>query len=85
MPLLSIEDGVFDVMATARDTHLGRDNRVIDYFVKSYNKKTGVDVSKNKRALGKLKKEVEKAKGTLSTQQSTRIKIESFENRTSVP
>ncbi|KAK7045728.1 ATPase with role in protein import into the ER [Paramarasmius palmivorus] len=81
--LLSIEDGVFEVLATAGDTHLGGedfDNRVIDYFVKSYNKKTGVDVSKNQRALGKLKKEVEKAKRTLSTQQSTRIEIESFEN-----
>ncbi|KAL0579737.1 ATPase with role in protein import into the ER [Marasmius crinis-equi] len=81
--LLSIEDGVFEVLATAGDTHLGGedfDNRVIDYFVKSYKKKTGIDVSKNQRAMGKLKKEVEKAKRTLSTQQSTRIEIESFEN-----
>ncbi|KAI3596980.1 heat shock protein [Moniliophthora roreri] len=81
--LLSVEDGVFEVLATAGDTHLGGedfDNRVIDYFVRSYEKKTGTDVSKNQRALGKLKKEVEKAKRTLSTQQSTRIELESFEN-----
>ncbi|KAK1229218.1 ATPase with role in protein import into the ER [Marasmius sp. AFHP31] len=81
--LLSIEDGVFEVLATAGDTHLGGedfDNRIIDYFVKSYKKKTGTDVSKNQRAMGKLKKEVEKAKRTLSTQQSTKIEIESFEN-----
>ncbi|KAJ7840745.1 heat shock protein 70 family [Mycena leptocephala] len=81
--LLSIDDGVFEVLATAGDTHLGGedfDNRVMEYFVKSYKKKTGTDVNGNLRALGKLKREVEKAKRTLSTQQSTRIEIESFEN-----
>ena len=65
--LLSIEKGVFEVLATAGDTHLGGedfDNRVIDYLIKSYEKKTGTDVSKNLRALGKLKREVEKAKRT---------------------
>ena len=70
-------------MATARDTHLGGedfDNRVIDYMIKAYKKKTGTDVSKNLHALGKLKCEVEKAKRTLSSQQSTRIEIESFED-----
>ncbi|KAI0351637.1 heat shock protein 70 [Trametes cingulata] len=81
--LLSIDDGVFEVLATAGDTHLGGedfDNRVIDYLVKQYKKKTGADVSGNLRALGKLKREVEKAKRTLSSQQSTRIEIEAFEN-----
>ncbi|KAH8823830.1 heat shock protein 70 family [Flagelloscypha sp. PMI_526] len=81
--LLSIDDGVFEVLATAGDTHLGGedfDNRVIDYFVKAYKKKTGTDVSKNLRAMGKLKREVEKAKRTLSSQQSTRLEIESFED-----
>ncbi|KAF9074519.1 heat shock protein 70 family [Rhodocollybia butyracea] len=81
--LLSIDDGVFEVLATAGDTHLGGedfDNRVMDFLVKSYKKKTGTDVSKNLRALGKLKREVEKAKRTLSSQQSTRIEIESFED-----
>ncbi|TFK69787.1 heat shock protein 70 [Pluteus cervinus] len=81
--LLSIEDGVFEVLATAGDTHLGGedfDNRVMDYFIKAYKKKTGTDVSKNLRALGKLKREVEKAKRTLSSQQSTRLEIESFED-----
>ncbi|KAI8972578.1 heat shock protein 70 [Trametes punicea] len=80
--LLSIDDGVFEVMATAGDTHLGGedfDNRVIDYLVKQYKKKTGTDVTGNLRALGKLKREVEKAKRTLSSQQSTRIEIEAFE------
>ena len=80
--LLSIEDGVFEVLATAGDTHLGGedfDNRVIDYLVKRYKKNTGTDVSGNLRAIGKLKREVEKAKRTLSSQQSTRIEIEAFE------
>ncbi|KAJ7124957.1 heat shock protein 70 [Mycena epipterygia] len=81
--LLSIEGGVFEVLATAGDTHLGGedfDNRVMDHFIKSYKKKTGTDVSKNTRALGKLKREVENAKRTLSNQQSVRIEIESFED-----
>ncbi|KAJ3486400.1 hypothetical protein NLI96_g4262 [Meripilus lineatus] len=81
--LLSIDDGVFEVLATAGDTHLGGedfDNRVIDYLVKQYKKKTGTDVTSNLKALGKLKREVEKAKRTLSSQQTTRIEIESFEN-----
>ncbi|KAG9311038.1 heat shock protein 70 family [Chiua virens] len=81
--LLSIEDGVFEVLATAGDTHLGGedfDNRVIDYFVELYKKKTGTDVTSNLRAMSKLKREVEKAKRTLSSQQSTRIEIESFED-----
>jgi heat shock protein 5 len=80
--LLSIDDGVFEVLATAGDTHLGGedfDNRVIDYFVKLYKKKTGTDVTGNLRALGKLKREVENAKRTLSSQQSVRLEIESFE------
>jgi heat shock protein 5 len=65
--LLSIDDGMFEVLATAGDTHLasgGEDfnQRVMDYMIKLYKKKTGTDVSKNLRALGKLKREVEKAK-----------------------
>jgi len=80
--LLSIDDGVFEVLATAGDTHLGGedfDNRVIDHFIKLYKQKTGTDVSGNQRALGKLKREVEKAKRTLSSQMSTKLEIESFE------
>ena len=81
--LLSIDNGVFEVMATAGDTHLGGedfDHRVMDYFVKSYNKKNDVDITKDLKAMGKLKREVEKAKRTLSSQMSTRIEIEAFHN-----
>ncbi|CAG8560554.1 9367_t:CDS:1 [Cetraspora pellucida] len=79
--LLSIDDGVFEVLATAGDTHLGGedfDNRVIDHFVRLYKKKNKVDITKDLKTMGKLKREVEKAKRTLSSQMSTRIEIESF-------
>lgn len=79
--LLTIDDGVFEVLATAGDTHLGGedfDQRVISHFVKLYNKKHDVDITKDLKTLGKLKREVEKAKRTLSSQMSTRIEIESF-------
>ncbi|CRG84107.1 78 kDa glucose-regulated protein homolog [Talaromyces islandicus] len=79
--LLSIDNGVFEVLATAGDTHLGGedfDHRVMDHFVKLYNKKNNVDITKDLRTMGKLKREVEKAKRTLSSQMSTRIEIEAF-------
>lgn len=79
--LLSIDNGVFEVLATAGDTHLGGedfDQRIINHFVKMHNKKHNVDVTKDAKAMGKLKREAEKAKRTLSSQKSTRIEIESF-------
>ncbi|KAI9734007.1 MAG: ATPase with role in protein import into the ER [Cirrosporium novae-zelandiae] len=79
--LLSIEDGVFEVLATAGDTHLGGedfDQRVINFLAKKYNKANDVDITKNQKTMSKLKREVEKAKRTLSSQMSTRIEIESF-------
>ena len=79
--LLSIEEGIFEVMATAGDTHLGGedfDQRVIDHFVKIFNDKHNVDVTKDVKAMGKLKREAEKAKRTLSSQMSVRVEIESL-------
>jgi heat shock protein 5 len=79
--LLSIEDGIFEVLATAGDTHLGGedfDQRIINFFAKKYNKDNGVDVTKDLKAMGKLKREAEKAKRTLSSQKTTRIEIEAF-------
>ncbi|KAI1504678.1 heat shock protein 70 family [Biscogniauxia marginata] len=79
--LLSIDQGVFEVLATAGDTHLGGedfDQRIINYLAKAYNKKNSVDVTKDLKAMGKLKREAEKAKRTLSSQMSTRIEIEAF-------
>lgn len=79
--ILTVEDGVFEVQATAGDTHLGGedfDQRVIDFFTKQYNSKNDVDITKDPKTMGKLKREVEKAKRTLSSQTSTRIEIEAF-------
>lgn len=79
--LLSIDKGFFQVLATAGDTHLGGedfDYRVIRHFTKLFNKKHNVDITTNQKSIGKLKREVEKAKRTLSSQLSTRIEIESF-------
>ena len=54
------------------------DQNVMDYFMKLYKKKTGKDVRKDNRAVQKLRREVEKAKRALSSQQTARIEIESF-------
>ncbi|KYK55018.1 putative glucose-regulated protein 78 of hsp70 family [Drechmeria coniospora] len=79
--LLSIDQGVFEVLATAGDTHLGGedfDQRIINELAKKYNDQNNVDVTKDLKAMGKLKREAEKAKRTLSSQMSTRIEIEAF-------
>ncbi|SMR42348.1 unnamed protein product [Zymoseptoria tritici ST99CH_1A5] len=79
--VLTVDQGVFEVQSTAGDTHLGGedfDQRVVDYFVKSYNKKHSTDITKNAKTMGKLKREVEKAKRSLSSQMSTKIEIEAF-------
>ena len=55
--LLSIEDGVFEVLATAGDTHLGGedfDQRVIDHFVKIVNERSDGDLTKDLKAMGAL-------------------------------
>ncbi|CAL8087824.1 unnamed protein product [Orchesella dallaii] len=77
--LLTIDNGVFEVVATNGDTHLGgEDQRVMEYFIKLYKKKKGKDVRKDNRAVQKLRREVEKAKRALSSAHQTRIEIESF-------
>lgn len=79
--LLTIDNGVFEVVATNGDTHLGGedfDQRVMEHFLKLYKKKTGKDVRKDNRAVQKLRREVEKAKRALSNQHQARVEIESF-------
>ncbi|CAF0877312.1 unnamed protein product [Didymodactylos carnosus] len=79
--LLTIDNGVFEVVATNGDTHLGGedfDQRVMEHFIKLFKKKTNKDVRKDNRAVQKLRREVEKAKRTLSSQHQTKIEIESF-------
>jgi heat shock protein 5 len=79
--VLTIDRGIFEVEATNGDTHLGGedfDQRVIDHLLKTFKKKTKLDASKDKKAVQKLKREVERAKKVLSTQTQARIDIESF-------
>jgi endoplasmic reticulum chaperone BiP len=79
--ILTIDGGVFEVLATSGDTHLGGedfDNRIIQHLIKMFKKKNGADPSKDKRAVQKLRREAERAKRALSTQHQARIEIESF-------
>merc|ERR1719370_724392 len=79
--LLTLDEGVFEVVATNGDTHLGGedfDQRVIEFFVKSFKRKHKIDIRQNARALAKLRREVEKAKRALSATHQVKIEIESF-------
>jgi len=79
--LLTIDNGVFEVVATNGDTHLGGedfDQRVMEHFIKLYKKKKGKNIRKDNRAVQKLRREVEKAKRALSSQHQARIEIESL-------
>ncbi|KXX80451.1 78 kDa glucose-regulated protein [Madurella mycetomatis] len=81
--LLSHEQGVFEVLATAGDTRLGGedfDNRVISHLAKTFKTKHQLDLTEDAKAMGKLKREAEKAKRTLSSQLSIRIEIENLFN-----
>merc|ERR1711871_1501585 len=79
--LLTIEDGIFEVKATAGDTHLGRedfDNRMVDYFKQEFRKKHKNDLSSNERALRRLRTSCERAKRTLSSSTQAYIEIDSL-------
>lgn len=77
--LLTIDSGVFEVIATNGDTHLGGedfDNRVLDFLIKKIKKQHNQDVGKNKGAIQKLKTEIEKAKRSLSSSPQATMEIE---------
>jgi len=77
--LLNIDDGSFEVLASHGDTHLGGedfDQRVMQYFIKKMQKSQGVDISKDTRALQKLRKEVERVKRALSSQPQARLEVD---------
>ena len=79
--ILSIEDGIFEVKATAGDTHLGGedfDNRMVDHFVKEFQRKHKKDLTANKRALRRLRTACERAKRTLSASAQASIEIDSL-------
>ena len=77
--VLTIDNGVFEVVSTNGDTHLGGedfDQRIMDYFMKLIKRKYSKDVSKDPRARQKLRREAERAKRALSNQHQVRVEIE---------
>lgn len=79
--LLTIDNGVFEVVATSGDTHLGGedfDQRVMDHFIKILKKKSSKDLRTNKKGLQKLRREVEKAKRALSSTHQVKLEIENL-------
>ncbi|CAJ1357608.1 unnamed protein product [Effrenium voratum] len=80
--LLEIEDGVFEVKATAGDTHLGGEdfsNRLMEHCIKEFERKNrGKDVRKNQRALRRLQAECDAAKRTLSSSTQATIEVDSL-------
>merc|ERR1712139_196183 len=80
--LLTIEDGIFEVKATAGDTHLGGedfDNRIVDFCMQDFKRKNrGKDLAGNNRALRRLRTQCERAKRTLSSSTQATIEIDSL-------
>ena len=77
--ILTIDNGVFEVVSTNGDTHLGGedfDQRIMDYFMKLIKRKYSKDISKDPRARQKLRREAERAKRALSSQHQVRVEIE---------
>jgi molecular chaperone DnaK len=75
---VGVEDGVIEVLATSGDNHLGGDDwdqRIIDWMVREFKKSEGVDLSKDKMALQRLKEAAEKAKVELSSMSETSISL----------
>lgn len=76
--ILEVGEGVFEVKSTNGDTHLGGDNfdqAVIDWIASEFKKESGIDVSKDKMALQRLKEAAEKAKCELSSNVQTEINL----------
>ena len=79
--LLTLDDGLFEVKATAGDTHLGGedfDSRMVTHLINEFKRKEKVDVSNNHRAVRRLRTACEKAKRTLSASSSANIEIDAL-------
>ena len=79
--LLAIEEGIFEVKATNGHTHLGGedfDNRLVDFCMAEFKKKSGIDIQKNARALRRLRTQCEKAKRILSSAHQAPIECETL-------
>jgi L1 cell adhesion molecule like protein len=79
--LLTIEDGIFEVKATAGDTHLGGedfDNKLVEFCAADFKRKTGHDMRENPRAMRRLRTQCERAKRILSSSTQTNIEVDSL-------
>ena len=79
--LLTIEDGVFEVKATAGDTHLGGedfDRRLVEHCINDFKRKNKLDITDNKRSIRRLQTACEQAKKTLSSSTSSTIEVDSL-------
>uniref|UniRef100_A0A4W3KCL0 Heat shock cognate 71 kDa protein-like n=1 Tax=Callorhinchus milii TaxID=7868 RepID=A0A4W3KCL0_CALMI len=79
--ILTIEDGIFEVKATAGDTHLGGedfDNRMVNHFIDEFKRKNKKDIASNKRAVRRLRTACERAKRTLSSSSQASLEIDSL-------
>ena len=79
--VLTIDDGVFEVKATAGDTHLGGedfDQRLMEHFMKEFKRKHNRDISTSDRAIRRLRSACEKAKRTLSSSSKATVEIDSL-------
>lgn len=79
--LLTIDDGVFEVKATAGDTHLGGedfDNKMVDFCAAEFLRKYKIDIRANARAMRRLRTQCEKAKRILSSSAQTSIEVDSL-------
>ena len=81
LSVLTLEDGVFEVRATAGDTHLGGedfDNSLVAFCSEEFKKKTKIDLAGNARALRRLRTACERAKRTLSSATQTTVEVDSL-------
>ena len=79
--VLTIEEGIFEVKATAGDTHLGGedfDNRMVDFFLQEFKRKFKKDITDNNRSMRRLRTACERAKRTLSSSTVAQIEIDSL-------
>ena len=81
LSILTLDDGVFEVKATAGDTHLGGedfDNTMVDWCVSEFKKKSKLDVAGNSKALRRLRTACERAKRNLSSSTQSQIEVDSL-------
>ena len=79
--LLTLDDGLFEVRATAGDTHLGGedfDSRLVNHFMEEFKRKHKLDIAQNHRAVRRLRTACERAKRTLSTTASATIEVDAL-------